>query len=516
MSLMPKLAFVFYFIFFALTVSASPIQTKTSRSRDFQIPEILQGRVNFWIDVFTKHGKNQAVVHHRNFPQAIFTVMDFRVQAESLNPVQLERFKDRALKAKIREIEAALSRLASGQPAQSELEKKVYSAMKLVPGGPGKYKQAVKEGLVRSQTGIREKYGEAVRRSGRYLHAIEKIFVQDYGLPVELTRLPFIESSFDYQAYSSVGAAGIWQFMPLTGRKYMTVNRLIDERRDVLAASKGAARYLQSAYSALGNWPLAITSYNHGVAGVSRKVRQMGTSNLAKIIEDPNTRAFGFASSNFYPEFLAALEVYDHKHTYFPDIQLEAPRHFVEVSLPRATSVAHISKQLEIGMDELRSYNYAISETIWQGRSAIPAGYTLKLPASASSKVYALRIPEARVVQVAPPASSVYGGTVYRVRSGDTLSSIAKKFKITLSELKSINGLSSNNLRIGQALQVKGGGGDIPTRKTPEVISARHYTVKPGDSLWSISRKFKIDVNKLRDSNKVSKGIRPGQILNIP
>jgi membrane-bound lytic murein transglycosylase D len=94
--------------------------------------------------------------------------------------------------------------------------------MTYVPGGRQKYQRTLNEDLIRSQTGIREKCREALRRSGRYIHAMERIFVQEYGLPVELTRIPFIESSFDYEAYSSVGAAGIWQFMRSTARLYMT------------------------------------------------------------------------------------------------------------------------------------------------------------------------------------------------------------------------------------------------------------------------------------------------------
>src|SRR4029453_7063103 len=95
---------------------------------------------------------------------------------------------------------------------------------------------------------------------------------RDEGLPVELTRLPLIESCFDVEAYSKVGAAGIWQFMPATGRLYMEVSSSVDERRDPIPPPRAAARYLSRSYERLGNWPLAITSYNHGPNGMARAI----------------------------------------------------------------------------------------------------------------------------------------------------------------------------------------------------------------------------------------------------
>ncbi len=426
------------------------------RNPGFEVPAKIRARVDFWVDIFTRYGKNQVVIHHRDFPQAVFSVLDFTREAEYLNPVQLEKLRKRTEAEEMASLKEEFKRLAVGAASGKRAEK-IEAAMRLVPGGRSKYLTVVSDDLIRSQTGIREKYGEAIKRSGRYIHFIEHIFVRDFGLPVELTRLPFIESSFDYQAYSAVGAAGIWQFMRGTGRKYLTINNLLDERRDIHAATRAAAKYFQHAYSTLGTWPLSVTSYNHGIAGVYRKVKSYGSTDLATIIEDPSDRIFGFASSNFYPEFLAALEVYEKRAHYFPDIQEERAVSPYEVRLTRPVTVTSILRQYpSLSLSELQSLNFAVSDTIWRGRYPLPAGYTLKLPERYSG--HAPEYAAAPGKESAPPlqASSVYGGITYKIRKGDTLLSIAKRYGASVSEIMELNKISSaKTLKIGKVITVK-------------------------------------------------------------
>ena len=130
-----------------------------------------------------------------------------------------------------------------------------------------RFRAAAGDDRLRTQTGVRERFREGVQSSRRYIKAMEEIFERE-GVPVELTRLPLVESSFNLSATSKVGAAGIWQFMPATGRLYeMKVSNAVDERRDPLIATEAAARFLRSNYEKLGAWPLAITAYNHGPGG---------------------------------------------------------------------------------------------------------------------------------------------------------------------------------------------------------------------------------------------------------
>lgn len=491
----------------------------------FETPQSLRARVDFWKYVFTRYGKDQVVIHHREFPQAIFGELDFRRQAETLNPVALERYKKNAVNARITEIKNALLKLGSGKPLQTALEQHVEQVMRKVPGGAAKFTKAVRDDLVRSQTGIREKFAEAISRSGRYLPIIERIFVQEFNLPIELTRMPFIESSFNYQAYSSVGAAGIWQFMRSTGRRMLMINNAVDERLDVVQASRAAARYLDSAYRSLGNWPLAVTSYNHGVAGVARKVKKIGSADLAYIIEHPSERVFGFASSNFYPEFLAALEVYRDRLIHFPEITLEHPLNFIEKPLSQAVSVQHVLNQLSLDREQFKALNYGILPAAWNGRVKLPVGYRLKIPSTHEQRFAMLRQPELMQPPSAPAASSIYGGATYKVRPGDTLHYIAKKYGISLKELQDLNGLSRPTIRVGQILRVRSKQApsllpkleSVSTAAKPKAPRTGSYKILPGDSLWSISRKFGVSLAALKQANPAfGKRIKPGQTIVIP
>src|SRR5438128_176574 len=136
-----------------------------------------------------------------------------------------------------------------------------------------------------SQRGLRERFAEGIRISRRYFPEMERIF-REAGLPVELIRLPLIESCFNLRAYSKVGAAGIWQFMPRTGRLFMRVDNLVDERRDPISSPRAAAPFLTRVHDMLDTWPLAITAYNHGPEGVARGVDEVGTTDIARIVRD--------------------------------------------------------------------------------------------------------------------------------------------------------------------------------------------------------------------------------------
>ena len=161
---------------------------------------------------------------------------------------------------------------------------------------------------VKAQRGVKERTAAGLKRSNRYIAQMQQIF-RERGLPVELTYLPLIESSFNINARSHAGALGMWQFMPATGRQYMQVNRAIDERRDPIESTRAAASFLKQAYELLGKWPLAITAYNFGPAGMARAVAEVGSDNLVDVIQKYNHPHFGYPPKNFYAEFLAAVEI---------------------------------------------------------------------------------------------------------------------------------------------------------------------------------------------------------------
>jgi membrane-bound lytic murein transglycosylase D len=291
----------------------------------------------------------------------------------------------------------------------------------------------------------------------------------------------------------------------------MVVGRHVDERRDPLKATRAAAEYLRSAYNSLGAWPLAITSYNHGVGGVRSKARKAGTYDLAAIIEDPSERYFGFASTNFYPEFLAAVEIFEDHQTYFPEIREEPPLRVVSYSVRRPTSAPQLASKLGIPVDHLREANYGLLDSVWSGRAAIPAGYTLRVPYEYRSNadhffgsgmtehvvpvnvqrydrsprssvaesqqrefpdlpvapIDSLEIEEAakspqRVksgdagVRVAPSTNAVRRKQAatrsVTVRSGDTLSSLANRYGVRVERIKQLNNMRGSKLQAGQKI----------------------------------------------------------------
>jgi membrane-bound lytic murein transglycosylase D len=319
--------------------------------------------------------------------------------------------------------------------------------------------------------------------------------------------------------------------MPRTGRLYLRITRYVDERRDPIESSRAAARYLQAAYRDLGSWPLAITSYNHGVYGVAQKTRDFGSRDIVAVIEHAGDPVFGFASTNFYPEFLASLEIYNDHERYFPSVKLEAAPLMVKVRVTRPLSVSFVEQQLGVSAEELQRLNYGLSKLVWSGRAPIPTGYNLKVPQKAVDKVANLRLPETEQHVVVAAASSIYGGGSYTVRRGDTLSSIARRYNTTPQKLINLNELESAEVRIGQVLVVR-------ARETPKVdtdlkqrgaaqrkedkhetagAAYQVYTVGPGDTLYSLARKFHVSVEELQRVNRLPAArVNLGQKITIP
>ena len=525
----------------------APSGIRTSAQGPFAVPSRMRGRVDFWKDVFAKYGKHQVVIHHREFPQITFGVMDFRAEALTMSSVELAKHRESTEKRTIAEIKGQLTELANGSEPRTAFQQKVVSAMSWLPGGREKYRRVVELDLVRTQTGIRERFGEAIKRAWRYLPVMEQIFVSEYGLPKELTRLPFIESSFDYTAYSSVGAAGMWQFMGRTAKSHgMVVGKIVDERRDPIKSTRAAAEYLRSAYKSLGAWPLAITSYNHGVGGVRSKINKAGSNNIVDLVETTGEAYFGFASQNFYPEFLAANEIFDNHASYFPEIPVQEPLRVVSVRLKGQTSAAFAAHQLGMSVEQLKEANYALLDAVWAGRAKIPSGYLLRVPVEFQD-----RVPRLVSANVEPQSaaserstSTVYGGTVYKVRKGDSLQSIAKKFKTTVDALVQQNALRSKSVVIGQVLTVRSADSVSSVGTERETLSASQsressvvkknaprssvtpkksspaqsrYTVKKGDTLSSISKRTGKSIAAIKKANKLSgSSVAVGKVLVLP
>lgn len=274
--------------------------------------------------------------------------------------------KIRAIKKKYKKI---LIQLHKTGIAQTKVEKRVLNLFK------GKSKKDITEaiGNIRFQRGQKDRFIAGVKRSGAYLSQIKSIF-RSKGLPEDLAYLPHVESSFNYKAYSKFGAAGIWQFTRSTGRQYMTVDYTVDERRDPIKASYAAARYLKRSHTIFKDWALAITSYNHGVNGLKRAHRKLGT--YERIFKEYNGRIFGFASKNFYSEFLAAKAVAKNYKEYFGDIKLHVPVKTQMVRLPGYASLSDLAKHLKISKRDLKTLNPALRSPVQTDQKYVPKTIT--------------------------------------------------------------------------------------------------------------------------------------------
>ena len=209
----------------------------------------------------------------------------------------------------------------------------------------------------------------SLERAGRWRAHIHAEF-EALGVPVEIAALPHVESSYNPDARSHVGASGIWQFTRSTGRRFMRVDHVVDERNDPFAASRAAAQLLAYNYSLTGNWPMAITAYNHGLGGVRRAMAEYGDDALVDILRNYDGRTFGFASRNFYVAFLAALQVDREAQRYFPGVRPEPAVHYDVAELPAYVAADRLVAATGLSGDELARHNPALQSIVWQGKQA--------------------------------------------------------------------------------------------------------------------------------------------------
>ena len=298
---------------------------------------------------------------------------------------------------------------------------------------------------IKAQRGIKERTAAGLKRSGRHIAQMQQIF-RDRGLPVELTYLPIVESSYDINARSNVGALGMWQFMRATGKQYMRVDRSIDERRDPIESTRAAALFLQQAYDTLGTWPLAVTAYNFGPGGMTRAVAAIESDNLVELISQYNHPYWGFAPKNFYAEFLAAVEIGKNVNQYFPELQLDSPVAIKEIELKSSVSVVALAKSTGLTKDQLLGWNPALST---QTR-LVPAGYRVKVPVDSRM---------APVIEVAQrqsqPREERPQVVRHQVKRGETLFQIARRYGASVDRILHMNGIrKSHRLQAGTTLLI--------------------------------------------------------------
>lgn len=273
-------------------------------SPHFPKPSGLHSNVEFWKLIYTEFGVGDFVLHDRNNLAVLYDVA-------RVNGITHERRAADAVKPEIQRLrakyEGILTNLAQGmEPEVLGLEGLWVAQVWGCPCPPEVLFRAASN--IRVQQGLREKVDEGMHRARELLPRILAILWR-HNVPEEVAALPLVESAFNPQARSKAGAVGLWQFIAPTGRRYLTITRRRDDRRDPIRATEAAARLLRHNYEALGSWPLAIMAYNHGTEGILAAQAVVGSSAVDEIIARYAGPRFGFASKNFYAEFLAALEV---------------------------------------------------------------------------------------------------------------------------------------------------------------------------------------------------------------
>jgi len=287
----------------ALTAPASADEADAPNPH-FPRPPALSAHVEFWKRIYTDFGVGDFVLHDRENLAMIYDVVHVRGTTNERRAAEAAAPEIRRLRAKYEEIFASLARGVA--PDELGFEGRRVARAWGCPCPPEVLLRAA--GNIRVQQGLREKVEEGLRRARGLMPQILSV-LRRHNVPHELAALPLVESSFNPSARSKAGAVGLWQFVASTGKRYLNITRRRDDRRDPIRATDAAARLLKHNYQALGSWPLALLAYNHGREGILVAKATVGSAAVEDIIARYNGPRFGFASRNFYPEFLAALEI---------------------------------------------------------------------------------------------------------------------------------------------------------------------------------------------------------------
>jgi membrane-bound lytic murein transglycosylase D len=392
-----------YFFCLALSPGNTQAQSKPGTEDPFPLLAGLESSVEFWKKIFTEYSRSQLVYFDPRDMSRIYEVVDVGEDSRTDDYINGER-----------------QRIAAVNGVDIE--------------------------RIKAQRGIKERTAAGLKRSGRHIAQMQQIF-RERGLPVELTYLPIVESSYDINARSTVGALGMWQFMRATGKQFMRVDRSIDERRDPIESTRAAASFLKQSYETLGTWPLAITAYNYGPGGMARAVKEIESDNLVELIREYRHPYWGFPPKNFYAEFLAAVEIGKDVNRYFPDLQLDPPVAIKEVELKSSVSVGALAQNTGLTRDQLLGWNPALST---QTR-LVPAGYRVKVPVDTKMT------PLVEVAQSPAQTQPKEQPQVVRhqVKRGETLFQIARRYGASMDRILKMNGMGkTHRLQAGTTLLI--------------------------------------------------------------
>ena len=484
--------------------------------KDFPRPAALERDVAFWKRIYSEVGTDAGLLHDTRNLGIVYEITKIPTGLSS-------RSRERHTGKRKKHFKQILLKLAKGKRSGLSREEKRVLALFPKDVSNGTLKKSASR--VRFQLGQANKFRAGVIRSGAYKpHILATL--RELNLPLEIANLPHVESSYTPTVYSRVGAAGLWQFTRSTGRRFMQVDGVVDERLDPYLASIAAARLLEQNLRVTGSWPLAITAYNHGASGMRRAARKLGTKDITKIVREYRSRTFGFASRNFYVEFLAATSVASDAKRHFGPLVLDQPIAFDSIDLPYYAKASDVAKAIGVDRETFKGANPALRPAVWRESKYIPKGFNVRVPRAALPK------PLSQSVKSLPKKQQharQTRDTNYVVRRGDTLSTIAQRHHVRVSDLVALNGLrSKHRIRIGQKIKLPSTAASASTRKAAYKPAAKTpaatqkaalpkggtYTVRRGDNLTKIAERFDLSVaqlvamNDLRSRNRIAAGQR--------
>jgi membrane-bound lytic murein transglycosylase D len=380
----------------------------------------------------------------------------------------------------------------------------------------------------------RKFFGRWLARADRYKPIMQPI-LREMGLPEDTIYLAMIESGFSAKAFSSAAASGFWQFIPSTGRRYkLRQDFWVDERRDFIFATRSAGKFLTTLYKRFGNWHLAWAGYNAGGGRISRALKKYNTNDFWTLIE--HKKSLAKETQHYVPKLLAAAWVSKNRKLYgFENIKPLSPLSWDEVKVSEPTDLKIMAQVLGTSLDTLTTLNPS-----WKQAISPPGRTSL------------MRVPQGMGEQTqewlsAQPATEKLDYVVHKVRSGDTLSEIARAYGSSAHAIKGVNKIrNARALRLGQKLMIPKTGIQTPRKKsvakaqkvisrlkkqrarkpTPTKIASsvprkteaysRTYQVRSGDTLWSIARRHQISVTKLKKLNqRRTNRIQIGEVLHV-
>ncbi|APX98918.1 LysM peptidoglycan-binding domain-containing protein [Lacinutrix venerupis] len=383
------------------------------------------------------------------------------------------------------------------------------------------------ENLIKRWLKNRHQSMERLMGLSKYYFPMFERELDNYNIPLEMKYLAIVESALKPRAKSRVGATGLWQFMFATGKQYgLDVSSYVDERSDPIKSTKSASIYLAKLYEIFGDWDLALAAYNSGPGNVSKAIRRSGGYRNYWNIRPNLPRE----TAGYVPAFLATMYIFEYakEHGF---IQHKPQFNYVEtdtIHVKQMITLDQVSEFTGVKMEVLQflnpSYKLDVIPYI-KGKN-----YTLRLPRDVvgifvnnEKDMYAFAKAEFdKREKPLPKLLTADTKTRYKVKQGDYLGKIARKFGVRVSQLKQWNGLRSNNLKIGQRLTVYPRNPSAITKaaskpKSTANFKGKTYTVKSGDSLWSISQKFSgVSVQDIKNWNDISgTNLKIGMTLRV-